>query len=926
MSMTSSSPHVMDMATIDDAAADDAYATVDVWSDGLLSESDGRDQSSLGRTIGLPPDTDDGRGDCDTHCLLFGRSCSRYRRRFWFFSALSPALPGDDDRIASGSGCQFPPHCNPWHGEDARGRREIPPHGVDRKRARRRLEEAGGKMDEEAEEAGEEGEERGRGGNGEESDGRETRVKRWMRGPVGLYVSVMSPHSSLPNDSLPHLTRASPPLLPSSTDVAASSDNTPGNSPGNSPANSPANTPDNPPKRNTDSPDSTTTASNASSSSLPTLPLLSASSLYFGLTPSVATTATTTLSAFLSPVNPYDGLPITSPPPAPTALPPLLVPHSLRASVPPSPFPFWLLAPNASPSLLVASLLPLEASVENQGASAQPWAVLSALLPFRHLSLLLSSLSLPPGGALLLLSQRPRPSASMASLHSLLSVRSSSLSFLPGRDGAGQAVGERRGKRGERCACGRAGAEQKSQFMVNMSHELRTPMAGIIGLMDILQCDDNLTADQLDIVAQIHRCAMALLGILNNILDLSKVEAGKLELAEERFNPARELEGLVDLFAVQCASSGLDIALDLDDDLSTEVIGDAPRFRQIFANLLSNAIKFTPQGWITIRGYTQQLGAYRSAADLIPTPRAYTQPEAPPGFGFDAVGGGGGVWRKGGESKVPSCRSMGAVSERNGGKGIHPSMWTRVFESFVQEDESTTRAHGGSGIGLSIVKGFVERMGGFIAVVPKDTPGTRFAFHLCFQHTNDGGDRVESVAAWSAAAAAGVAGVAGNSGGEDELGQNWQQREQQEGAEQEEGLDEDTEERLLVLLEIEKLPGMAQTPPDVAKVRAFLTKLRSYQPSGVVFAWVLTPAAAPSLRSTLRGFSVVKPLHPGKLQRVLGLMVRGSPSEGDAEAGMGVAGGAGDGGALGSGSGACGEARGGVGGAAADTQHGEHCH
>ncbi|CAI7743782.1 unnamed protein product [Closterium sp. NIES-54] len=1188
MSIASPSPHVMDMATIDDAAADDAYATVDVWSDGLLSESDGRDQSSLGQTIGLPAYTDDDRSDCDTHCLLFGRSCSRYRRRLWFFSSLSPALPGDD-RNASGGGCQLPPHCKPWRGGDARSRREIPPHGVDRKRARRRLEEAGGKMDEEAEEAEEEGEEGERGGSGEESDGRETGVKRWLRGPVGLYVSVMggevgwnaysarsrarageasappcasppasspsssspssysasasayplaatppdaslrehllislqnatvaallpplnalngmavllaptardmggkavargtrgraralarlmrkvvphmypaflgapslsavvlqtynrsvptqfvgyyrnwtadsllthSLHSSLPSDSPPYPTRASAPLFPPSTDVAAPPDKTPGNSP----ANSPVYTPDNSPDSSTETPGNTTSATNASSLSLPSLPLLSASSLFFGLTPSVATPATITLSAFLSPVNPYDGLPITSPPPAPTALPPLLAPHSLHASVPPTTSPFWLLAPNASPSLLVASLLPFEASssAEPHGAtsSAQPWAVLSALLPFRHLSLLLSSLPLPPGAALLLLSQdgylvassrlssqqespapadsaaaspaaeaaeaaasssdplvrstalllaqrwgwgtqsqqqqqqqgqgvaqtqgqgqqevvpvheaavvlqdweqegqqgqqgqegggagqeaasaagavedrvmsldavpfnassglslvavlllplpsssssspssvshllnsssppptsspssssssppdlshatsitilsisltalaclllsslllcsllplpislaflgcarsssssassstrqRPRPSASMASLHSLLSVRSSSLSLLPGQDGAGQAVGERKGKRRERCTCGRAGEEQKSQFMVNMSapektvslpsshalnpsprplgpafpplphppppasihelrtpmadiiglmdilqcddnlppsfprstppfppfrlsrltplpsasHELRTPMAGIIGLMDILQCDDNLTADQLDIVAQIHRCAMALLGILNNILDLSKVEAGKLELAEERFNPARELEGLVDLFAVQCASSGLDIALDLDGayawrggglayDLSTEVIGDAPRFRQIFANLLSNAIKFTPQGWITIRGYTQQLGAYRSAADLIPTPRAYTQPEAPPGFGFEAVGGGGGVWRKGGESKVPACRSMGAVSERNGGKG-----WGGV-------EEGVEEGRGGGAVG-----------------------------------------------------------------------------------------------------------------------------------------------------------------------------------------------------------------------------------
>ncbi|KAJ6398316.1 hypothetical protein OIU77_019170 [Salix suchowensis] len=219
----------------------------------------------------------------------------------------------------------------------------------------------------------------------------------------------------------------------------------------------------------------------------------------------------------------------------------------------------------------------------------------------------------------------------------------------------------------------------KSQFLANMSHELRTPMAAVIGLLDILICDDCLTNEQYATVTQIRKCSTALLRLLNNILDLSKVESGKLVLEDAEFDLGRELEGLIDMFSVQCINHNVEAVLDLSDDMPKLVRGDSARVVQIFANLISNSIKFTTTGHIILRERCV-------AAELI------------------------------------------------------RGKWESVFESFEQADPSTTRLHGGTGLGLCIVRTLVNKMGGEIKVEKKNGSGTLMRLYLLLNTPADGAD------------------------------------------------------------------------------------------------------------------------------------------------------------------------------------------
>ncbi|XP_024539587.1 histidine kinase 1 isoform X1 [Selaginella moellendorffii] len=242
-----------------------------------------------------------------------------------------------------------------------------------------------------------------------------------------------------------------------------------------------------------------------------------------------------------------------------------------------------------------------------------------------------------------------------------------------------------------------ASSNYKSQFLANMSHELRTPMAAVIGLLDILLTDACLTVEQIAIVSQIRHCSTALLRLLNNILDLSKVESGKLVLEKVDFNIRHELEAVIDMFSVQCVD--IDIVLDLADNVPQMVRGDLTRTVQIFANLIGNSIKFTSSGYITIRGWAE------------PFVSRYEPLEASGGHIEKFL-----LWFEVDDS----------------GCGIDPSKWETVFDSFVQADTSTSRTHGGTGLGLCIVRSLVSKMGGEIKVVKKEEPGTLMRFYLMY--------------------------------------------------------------------------------------------------------------------------------------------------------------------------------------------------
>ncbi|GJS90801.1 histidine kinase 1-like protein [Tanacetum coccineum] len=266
-----------------------------------------------------------------------------------------------------------------------------------------------------------------------------------------------------------------------------------------------------------------------------------------------------------------------------------------------------------------------------------------------------------------------------------------------------------------------ASSNFKSQFLANMSHELRTPMAAVIGLLDILLCDDCITNEQYGAITQIRRCSTALLRLLNNILDISKVESGKLVLEEAEFDLGRELEGLVDILSVQCKNNNVETIIDLSDDMPSVVRGDSARVVQIFQNLISNSIKFTTSGYTILRGWCVNLNSFSNNGNFFVDQKvlwsAYQKK----------------IKRQGLHEKR-SYKDDNTIilffEVEDTGYGIDPSKWESVFESFEQADPSTTRLHGGTGLGLCIVRTLVHKMGGEIRVVKKNGPGTLIQLYL----------------------------------------------------------------------------------------------------------------------------------------------------------------------------------------------------
>ncbi|KAK9948399.1 hypothetical protein M0R45_003979 [Rubus argutus] len=273
-----------------------------------------------------------------------------------------------------------------------------------------------------------------------------------------------------------------------------------------------------------------------------------------------------------------------------------------------------------------------------------------------------------------------------------------------------------------------ASSNYKSQFLANMSHELRTPMAAVIGLLDILICDDCLTNEQYSTVTQIRKCSTALLRLLNNILDLSKVESGKLVLEEAEFDLGRELEGLFDMFSVQCINHNVETVLDLSDDMPRLVRGDSARVVQIFANLISNSIKFTTSGHIILRGSCENLNPTGDSRRIALNQKSLLSSHKA-------------KLKQGNHAKKAPNKDNKMIlwfEVDDTGCGIDASKWESVFESFEQADPSTTRTHGGTGLGLCIVRTMVNKMGGEIKVIKKDGPGTLMQLYLVLNTPADG--------------------------------------------------------------------------------------------------------------------------------------------------------------------------------------------
>jgi Signal transduction histidine kinase len=209
----------------------------------------------------------------------------------------------------------------------------------------------------------------------------------------------------------------------------------------------------------------------------------------------------------------------------------------------------------------------------------------------------------------------------------------------------------------------------KSEFLANMSHEIRTPLNGIVGMMQLLS-RSYLDAEQKEYVFTAIRSSQRLTQLLTDILEISRIEAGKMTVAAEEFHFADLRESVRDLFAIPAKAKGLELTFDIDEAIPSHVVGDEGRLRQVLFNLVGNATKFTSKGSVHVSA--------RRVDD-------------------------GGAMRV---EFVVADTGMGIPKERQ----------EDIFSAFTQVDGSAVRQHGGVGLGLAIVKRLVDMMGGVITV------------------------------------------------------------------------------------------------------------------------------------------------------------------------------------------------------------------
>jgi len=233
-------------------------------------------------------------------------------------------------------------------------------------------------------------------------------------------------------------------------------------------------------------------------------------------------------------------------------------------------------------------------------------------------------------------------------------------------------------------------ARAKSEFLANMSHEIRTPMNGVIGFTNLL-LDEELGSVEREYVNIIRTSGQSLLKIINHILDLSKIEAGKIDLETEPFSIRDCVEEALDLMSMKTDEVGIELTHLIQLDVPEFVEGDVTRLRQILVNLISNAVKFTEEGEVCIR-----VGREEGAGRI-----------------FDENPG-----------------SMIHFSVSDTGIGIPAERINRLFESFAQADTSTTRRYGGTGLGLTISKRLCELMGGSMWVESEVGVGSTFHFTI----------------------------------------------------------------------------------------------------------------------------------------------------------------------------------------------------
>ncbi|TGM46331.1 ATP-binding protein [Leptospira vanthielii] len=227
-------------------------------------------------------------------------------------------------------------------------------------------------------------------------------------------------------------------------------------------------------------------------------------------------------------------------------------------------------------------------------------------------------------------------------------------------------------------------SQAKTDFLASMSHEIRTPLNAILGMTDTLN-ETDLTEEQQEYLTVLRNSGKALFNIINDILDLSRIESGKLEMEHIHFSIRDLMSETVSLFYMKAKAKGINLHFHIGDEISESIAGDSTRLQQVLINLLSNAMKFTEKGEIFV------------------------------------------------STLLCENKKNIKISVEDTGIGIPSEKLNSIFESFTQVDSSTTRKYGGTGLGLTITKKLIQLMGGEISVDSHVGTGSKFSFEIPYE-------------------------------------------------------------------------------------------------------------------------------------------------------------------------------------------------